>query len=261
MSFYLQTVKRLVDEGKLDPKLPTLVVAGGATDRAVLLEAGFSDVTISNLDVRMKGDEFAPFGWAFIDGEEPGIEPGHYAQIIEHMGLHHCASPHRGLLEMYRCAGKSVLLFENRDSLAMRLAIRLRFVPVHEFEAVADNGYQYGGLRNSAIPNAVYRWTEREIDKALASYDPAHSVPVRFYYGLRLPHARIALIGNPLVRLAFRASLVPFTLIARLFPRQMNEFACFIDKQGRKLQPWMNADGTALTRDYWGTGQWRDPGR
>jgi hypothetical protein len=241
--------------------LPTLAVAGGQTDRQVLLDAGFSDVTISNLDERMTGPEFAPYQWLFLDGENLKVEEGRFAQIIEHMGLHHCASPHRGLLEMVRCAGNSVLVFENRDSAAMRLAVRLGFVPVHEFEAVADHDYRFGGWRNTAIPNAVYRWTEREIVKALASYDPAHAVPVRFFYGLRLPYERIRMIGNPMVRLLFRACLLPFSLLARLFPTQMNEFGFFIDKAGRRLQPWMDADGKALSRSYWGTARWKDPAK
>ena len=84
-------------------------------------------------------------------------------------------------------------------------------------------------------------------------------VPVRYFYNLRLPHARIALIGNPLVRAAFRASLLPFSLVARIFPKQMNEFGFFIDKQARALQPWMEPDGSALSRSYWGTGKWKDP--
>jgi len=260
MSFYLETVKKLIAEGKLDPSLPTLVVAGGMTDRQVMLEAGFTDVTISNLDERMSGSEFAPYKWQFLDCETLAVEEGLFAQIIEHMGLHHCASPHRGLLEMYRCAGQSVLVLENRDSLAMRLAIWLGFVPIYEYEAVAAHDYRYGGWRNTAIPNAVYRWTEREVKKALASYDPAHDVPLRFFYGLRLPHARIRMIGNPLVRAAFKACLLPFSLFARLAPTQMNEFGFFIDKGRRKRHPWIDAETNALTPAYWGKGRWKDPG-
>jgi len=259
MSLYLDTVKQLVSEGLLDPALSTLVVAGGPTDRQVLLDAGFSDVTISNVDERMVGHEFAPYKWTFLDAEELDIEPGRYAQIIEHMGLHHCASPHRGLLEMYRCAGNSVLVFENRDSLAMALATRLGFVPVYEFEAVAGNDYRYGGQRNSAVPNAVYRWTEHEVEKALASYDPARKPSIRYFYGLRLPHARVKLIGNPLKRAAFKAALLPFSVLARLFPRQMNEFGFFIDKRAGKLQPWIDPETGTLTRAYWGKEGWKDP--
>jgi hypothetical protein len=259
MSFYLDTVRRLVAEGRLDPALPTLVVAGGTTDRDVLLEAGFTDVTISNVDERMTGDEFAPCKWRFVDAEQIDVEPGEFAQIVEHMGLHHCGSPHRGLLEMYRCAGRSVLAFENRDSLAMRMAIRLGFVPEHEFEAVADHDYRYGGYRNTAVPNAVYRWTERDVAKSLASFDPAHDVPVRFFYGLRLPHERIKLIRNPLLKLAFKASLVPFALLAKAMPSQMNEFAFFIDKGARRYQTWIDPATGTLTPRYFDQGKWTDP--
>ena len=259
MAFYLDTIRRLVADGLLDPHLPTLVVAGGATDRDVMLAAGFTDVTISNVDERMTGDEFAPFKWLYVDAEQIEVEPGRFPQIVEHMGLHHCGSPHRGMLEMYRCAGKSVLVFENRDSLAMRAATRLGFVPQHEFEAVADHGYRYGGYRNTAVPNAVYRWTERDVEKALASFDPAHQVPVRYFYGLRLPHHRIALIRNPLLRLAFRASLAPFSLLARLVPTQMNEFAFFIDKGARRPQAWIDPETGTLTPRYFENGKWRDP--
>jgi ubiquinone/menaquinone biosynthesis C-methylase UbiE len=259
VAIYADTVKRLVAEGSLDPHLPTLVVAGGPADREVLLEAGFTDVTISNLDERLLGHEFAPYRWMFLDAENLTVEPGRFAQIIEHMGLHHCASPHRGLLEMYRCAGQSVLMFENRDSLAMRLAIRLGFVPVFELEAVADQGYRYGGLRNSAVPNAVYRWTENEVEKALASYDAARNIAIRYFYGLKLPHYRLKMIRSPLKRLAFKAVLAPFSVLARLFPRQMNEFGVFIDKRASKLHPWIDPDTGALTPVYWGKGKWKDP--
>jgi ubiquinone/menaquinone biosynthesis C-methylase UbiE len=259
MSLYSDTVRRLVAEGRLDPALPTLVVAGGPTDRQVLLDAGFTDVTISNVDERMVGNEFAPYKWMFLDAEDLRVEPGQYAQIIEHMGLHHCGSPHRGLLEMYRCAGNSVLVFENRDSLAMKIAIRLGFVPVYEFEAVAGNDYRFGGHRNTGVPNAVYRWTEREVEKTLASFDPAHDAPISYFYALRLPHHRVNMIANPVKKLAFKAALAPFSVAARLFPKQANEFGFFIDKRGATLQPWIDPETGTLTPAYWGKEGWKDP--
>lgn len=250
MSLYLETVRSLVAEGLLDPAAPTLVVAGGTTDRQIMLDAGFTNVTISNLDSRMTGPEFAPYGWMFLDAENLNVELGRFDQIIEHLGLHHCGSPHRAMLEMYRCAGKAVLIFENRDSLVMRIAVRLGLVPVYEYDAVADNGYQYGGYRNTAIPNAVYRWTEREIEKAIRSYDPAHEVPIRYFYGLRLPHHRSKTIANPALRLLFKMSLKPFSVLAKLFPSQMNEFGFFLDKGQRQYQPWVDPKTEALTRDF-----------
>jgi hypothetical protein len=73
-----------------------------------------------------------------------------------HAGLHHCASPHRALLERYRVARKAVLVFEARDSLMVRTAVALASSDF-ELEAVSGEGYESGGLNNGPIPNLGYR--------------------------------------------------------------------------------------------------------
>ena len=53
-----------------------LVACGGELDRNTLVEEGFAAVTISNLDERLRGDEFSPYAWSFQDAEAlrfPGI--------------------------------------------------------------------------------------------------------------------------------------------------------------------------------------------
>lgn len=251
MDFYVSTLRNLIAEGKLDPDASTLVIAGGPKDRAALLAAGFTRVTISNLDTRMVGDEFAPYDWAFIDGENLAYPDDAFDQVIEHMGLHHCGSPHRALLEMYRVARKAVLVFENRDSFTMRVAVRAGFVPIYEFDAVRGNGFEYGGFRNTPIPNHVYRWTEREVAKAMASADPAHRVEIRYFYNLRYPVDRVKTFRG-IKRMALLAARVPFAIYAALFPKQANEFGVFLDKGARQLQPWMLADGAAMDRTFGG---------
>src|SRR5690242_5050032 len=114
MSFYVTTLKRLVASGVVNPEASTLVIAGGQYDKECLLAAGFNRVTISNLDSRMGGEEFRPFEWAFEDAENLSFADNAFEQVIVHAGLHHCASPHRGLLEMFRVAEKFILAFENR---------------------------------------------------------------------------------------------------------------------------------------------------
>ena len=37
------------------------------------------------------------------------------------------------------------------------------------------------------------------------------------------------MIANPVKKLAFKAALAPFSVAARLFPKQANEFGFFID--------------------------------
>ena len=238
MSFYSRLLCDLVRERRLDPAARTLVVAGDEVDRVALLAAGFAYVTISNLDPRMEGDALAPYTWAPLDAEALDLADGGFAQVVVHMGLHHCASPHRALAEMYRVATSKVLAIENRDSATMRLARQLGLAADYELQAVRDGGYEFGGQRGGPVPNYVYRWTEREVEKTLASIDPAHRVPIGYFYNLRFPEERVAALRG-WRRGAAKAGRVPLSLATRLFPAQANVFAFLIDKAARELHPWM----------------------
>ena len=67
--FYQRIIRTLLDRGIIQPDMSVLVVCGGATDRRVFEELGFKDVSISNLDSRMTGTEFAPYKWSYQDAE------------------------------------------------------------------------------------------------------------------------------------------------------------------------------------------------
>lgn len=247
MDFYPRLLLDLVRVGRLDPAASTLVVAGDETDRDALVAAGFTEVTISNLGSRDDAAALAPFGWAHLDAEALDLPDESFAQVIAHMGLHHCASPHRALLEMYRVASRAVLAIENRDSLLLRLARRAGLVGDYELEAVRDGAYETGGWRNTGVPNHVYRWTEREVAKTVASADPAHAVPSTFFHDLRYPEQRIG-EARGLRRVAFAASRVPVAALTRLFPSQANVFAFLIDKGARRPHPWMEPTGERMKR-------------
>ncbi len=253
MDFYVNTLRTLVKEGKIDPSASTLVVAGGPKDRDALISAGFSNVTISNLDVRMRGDEFTPYGWAFVDAENIPFESDSFENVIEHMGLHHCGSPHRALLEMYRVAKSSVVVFENRESWTMRQAVRFGAVPSFELDAVRGNDYKFGGFRNTSTPNFVYRWTEREVEKTILSADPSYLSKIDFFYNLRFPEARIQALQG-IKKLIFKAMRMPFAIYATLLPKQANEFGFFISKRDRKLQRWIDVETGGLSPEFIGQG-------
>ena len=248
MDFYARTLLELIADNRLDPRAPTLVIVGDDCDRDALQAAGFTNVTISNLESMGEGD-YSPFGWAHHDGEAIDLPDGSVDQVIEHMGLHHCASPHKALLEMYRVARNAVVAFENRDSLSIRAAIRLGLSHYHELDAVRINGLTHGGLRNGPVPNYVYRWTEREIEKTVLCGDPAHEVPIRFFYDTRFPDARLRRLRGA-KRLALEAARFPYALGARLFPRQSNVFGMFIDKAARRRRPWMNLAADGLNEEW-----------
>lgn len=237
-SFYAEILRKTA----IPRDRSVLVVCGGELDRNTLVEEGFTSVTISNLDERIRGDDFAPYEWSFQDAESLSFPDGAFDYCIVHAGLHHCASPHRALLEMYRVARKGVLAFEARDSLLMRTAIRTHRVPAYEAAAVRWHKFRYGGVRNTPVPNYIYRWTESEVAKTIASYAPHAPHQIRYYYGLRIPEERLPFASSPRLRWLSRGVKRSLEFGTRLFEKQGNMFAFYIEKPADGvLFPWMKS--------------------
>lgn len=240
MNFYRSTLEQLLREGEISTSDKVVVFCGGNNDAAVLCNLQFSDVKITNVDARNEGN-IRGLPWEFQDVENPTYSDGQFDVAIVHAGLHHCHSPHRALLQMYRVASKAVIVFESRDSLAMRIAKVARLTPDFELEAVRDEGYGTGGVANGPIPNFIYRWTEREVEKAIRSYDPAYVERIRYFYGLEVPVARFG-HSNSFVRRAILRILSPIVwILVRLFRRQGNQFGFAIMKTGQ-LRNWLVSD-------------------
>ncbi|UJB67904.1 class I SAM-dependent methyltransferase [Acaryochloris sp. 'Moss Beach'] len=179
ISFYQETIGKWI--GNLDASI--LVVGGGETDRDVFHRLGFTNIEISNLDSRLSSDEFAPFSWSYQKAEELSFESNQFDYVVVHAALHHCESPHRALLEMYRVARKGAIAFESRDSLLMKILEKTRLSPTFEHLAVYYNDGKFGGVNNTEVPNYIYRWTEREIEKTINSYAPYAKHKFFYEYG------------------------------------------------------------------------------
>lgn len=228
--FYVDVLERLIDSGAVSKAGSVLVVCGGPLDERVMAMVGFGQVTVTNLDDSMSN--------SFQDAENLTYENGSFDLVVVHAGLHHCYSPHRALLEMYRVARKCVVAFEARDSMMIRTAVRLGLTEDFECHGVKMSGGDSGGVANGPVPNFMHRWTEREVTKAIASYDPAHVPAFRFFYDLRIPLQRFTQAGNRMLR-ALALMIEPSSrILAKLFPKQCNEFAFAVVKS-RQLQPWM----------------------
>jgi SAM-dependent methyltransferase len=252
--FYETTLEWLIGKGVLNRNLNVFVVCGGRCDKDVLLEAGFTDVTISNLDSRANGDEFSPFRWRCQDAEKLEIPDNEYDFCIVHNGLHHCASPHRALLEMFRVARKGVLVFEPRDTLLVRLGIRFNFGQDYETASVEGDGLGFGGMRNSGIPNYVYRWTEREIEKTIRSFSPWGEPRFLYRYALRIPWARLRAMRNKTFLFLVNMLLPLLRLFCFCFPKQSNGFAFAVIKPRipDDVQPWLKLEnGRILMNRDW----------
>jgi SAM-dependent methyltransferase len=224
--FYCDVLRKLLASGRLSACDSVLIVCGGPLDDAVMRKVGFDNFKLTNIDAVDEPE----------DAERLSYADGSFDIVIVHAGLHHCHSPHRALLEMYRVARKAAIAFESRDSLLMRLAVKLGFTLDYEVDSVTADGK--GGVAESGIPNFVYRWTEREVWKLIATFDPAHKPRIEFFYDMRIPIQRLSRSGNHMMR-AVGMIIEPLSrLFAVALPSQCNEFAFAILKNG-ELQPWM----------------------
>ena len=241
--FYRRVLERLLDDGLLRRDMSVLVVAGGGADREVLSSLGFEQVTISNLDEGEVGAGLDPYAWRYEDAESLTLDDESVDLAVVSAGLHHCRSPHRALLELYRVSRVAVLALESRDSALMRLGTRAGAVDDYELAAVAAHGLSAGGVANTSTPNYVYRWTEREVEKTLASYAPHVRHRIRYFREFELPDVLVASARGPR-GLTLRVLRPAVGLVTRLLPRQANLFAFAIEKPQlpRDLQPWLRLE-------------------
>jgi SAM-dependent methyltransferase len=215
-----------------------LVVCSGPLDELVMRKVGFSDFTITNLT----GD----YADQRQDAEDLTYDEDSFDTVIVHAGLHHCRSPHRALLEMYRVARKCAVAFESRESLLMRTAIRFGLTEAYEISSISPDG-KTGGVADTGVPNHIYRWTEQDVKKAIASYDPVRIPKIKYYYDLRIPIQRFTRKNNRLLR-SVGMIIEPLSrLIAIIAPKQCNEFAFAVSKNGA-LHSWIEASSPACVR-------------
>ncbi len=225
--FYCDVLRKLIAEGKLATSDSVLIICGGPLDEAVMRQVGFKNFKLTNIDGTTERQ----------DAENLDYADGSIDVVIVHAGLHHCYSPHRALLEMYRVARKTAVAFESRDSLLMRIAVRLGLTMDYEVDSVTPDGK--GGVAETGVPNFIYRWTEREVKNVIACFDPVRVPCISFFYDLRIPVQRFTRSERRLLRL-FALCIEPLSrLFAAVAPKQCNEFAFAISKDG-KLHPWIS---------------------
>lgn len=130
----------------------------------------------------------------------------------------------------------------------VRLGIRLEFGQKYETAAVALNGLD-GGVRNSAIPNYVHQWTEREIENAVRAAYPRGNPPSATSTPSGFPRTD----WTPW--LAVQRRLVRYGLpalkgMSRVMPKQTNGFAFAIGKPTpATLRLWLRTASGAVEPD------------
>jgi SAM-dependent methyltransferase len=246
MEFYYNVLRDALATGRITTKDSALAICAGTHDRNSYFRHGFEDVTISNVNDYM-GDEIAPYKWQHIDAENIPLPDKSVDIVSVHGGLHHCYSPHRAMLEMYRVARKAVIVMEARDSLVMRMGVAAKFTDDYEIEAVTGSNH-FGGAGGGPIPNFIYRWTEAEVHKAIATFEPRYPPDIDFFYGLLLPTQRMDSSQRPLMRMALRLAAPIAWVIQKVMPSQGNRFGWVVWKTEQKLHPWLKNDANGETK-------------
>jgi SAM-dependent methyltransferase len=224
-------------------------------DVDALRHHGFSNITLSNIE----GDSGNPASperlpIRAIDAENMSLPDSSYDTVFVHEVIHHCRSPHRALCEMLRVAKRHVIMMEPNDSAFMRLLCWLRFSFPYEIFAVVDNDYICGGVRNSDIPNFIFRWNRSEVHKSASSFLAEYTCSVHDYpywdFGIEerdlayRSQTRISMITRLIgPRNFIRCLHLAQTVFNRLpvIRGQGNKFLCCVEKKNI-LQPWLTKD-------------------
>jgi len=224
----------------VDRSKPVLVLGGEQEDVDILTACGFKEIVLSNIEAA----ELA------LDAENIALPGDSYPVVFAHAVLHHCRCPQKAVGEMVRVSQQHVFFVEPNDSWMLRLLVQLGFSFPYELTAVAAHEYVHGGMRDSPIPNYIYRWTGREVEKCIASYHPERQFEVHahpywdFYVNeeelINRKESRVAALAEKVgprkfVRLLHLGQAV--LNLSSLLRSQGNKFLCTISK--RELQPWI----------------------
>lgn len=222
-NFVESVLTNLVSKGLLSKTDRIVTVCSGQPESELFRNIDFTNITITNLDPRQTADDYRPYQWSSQNAMNLTFPDQEFDFAFVSDGLHHCSSPHRALLEMYRVAKRGIIVIESRDSLLMRLAVRLGASPEYEVGSVEFHKGKYGGVDNTDIPNYIYRWTEREFEKTVCSFDPTGKHQFIFVHGFNPPGVYS---NNPLAR-ALKKTLIALLAFAipLLAKRQGNGFA------------------------------------
>jgi|ERR1035438_3411641 SAM-dependent methyltransferase len=254
--FVHKVLTRLVADGMIKPAHSLLAVCAGPAESEVFSLLGLSEVVLTNITVHPTAA--GPYAWEAQNAEALRYPDSSFDFAFVCDGLHHCSSPHKALTELYRVARIGIIVFETRDSVIQRLAIRMRLSSEYELEAVVDHSGKSGGLNDTEVPNFVYRWTEREFEKTLKAFSPLGEPTLRFFYGLEVPaHS----LGPSWKRGATKAAGLLMQAITTILPRQGNLLAMIALKPVAPdgLHRWLRLEGGCVRFNPEGTRGLRKP--
>ncbi len=254
---FLAVLLRHLKTCHIDTNEKLLVIGGSWQDVELLISAGFKDITLSNFQPELEESALLSLQVKVrlltIDAEQIDLPDGSFDCVFAHEVLHHCRSPHRALCEMLRVASKHIVLLEPNDSLSMRALTWAGFSFPYEIFSVVYHGNEAGGVRDSCVPNFIYRWSADEVRKTVSSYLAEYLFLVHAYpywdfnvdekeLSIRKEtriHAITSIMGAKNFLVVLRALQIVLNSIP-ILRLQGNKFFCCVEKT-EHLRPWLAA--------------------
>jgi len=217
-------------EDFVEKKSNILIISASSKEINVLKELGYYNFSITFHDSNEK-EKLIELGFEEnknlfkADIRNLPFENNAFDYVITNATIHHVDIPHKAVTEMYRISSKGTLIIESNDSIVMQLATKMKLAEEFEISSVEGNT---GGLLDTGIPNYVYRWTEREVQKLLMAFDPKNINTIYFNYENDLTNFNF---NNGLFKKVFLKILIFFSRMYFLvFKKQQNCMSIFIDK-------------------------------
>jgi hypothetical protein len=107
--------------------------------------------------------------------------------------------------------------------------------------AVIGNGGECAGVNYTSVPNFVYRWTERDFEKAISCADPTGKPSFRYFYGFNAPVRAYSGLKAVIYKLAVLGGRV----FSAVFKKQSNSF-CMVAFKPTELFPWLRRQGDVI---------------
>ena len=112
--FAKSVLEQLLKEGVLHLEVSILAVCADDSEKELFSALEFTNVTLSGLYEGDAEGTLAPFAWSVQDAQNLTFEDASFDFCFVSDGIHHCASPHRAILEMYRVSREGILVFDSR---------------------------------------------------------------------------------------------------------------------------------------------------
>jgi len=218
-----------------------LLISASMYEVKILKDLGYLNFTITYHDEDEK-NQFLDYGFKEninlfkSDLRDLMFKDKSFDYTITNATIHHIDLPHKAITELYRVAIKGVLVIESTDSLIMRLATKIKLAEEFEVSSINEDK-NTGGLLDTAIPNYVYRWTEKEILKLLKSFDPKHINFLNFDYASDLTNFKTR--DNYIENILLKILIIMGKIFFFFFKKQQNCMSIFIDKTKIKKR-WPN---------------------